>query len=203
MIYEQLPGGAAETPWEAFLDESESDRSADPDTYILAAALIDPAHLDVAREAMRRLLFKGQRKLHWRAESDKRRLQIIETVADAPVEHLVVVRDGRLGERSERRRRHCLERLCFELDQLGVTRATLESRGRADDRRDREMLDTLRSRQIVRGRLRMHHVPGPTEALLWLPDAVCGAVTRARVGDPAYRDTVGSRITIITINVRR
>jgi len=196
------PPDAEEMLFEAFLDESESDRSADPDTYVLAAALLDPTRVDDVRDTMRALLLKGQRKLHWRDESDKRRLQIIETVAAAQVEHMVVVRAGRTRERSERRRRLCLEALCFELDRLGVRQATLESRGRADDRRDRVMLDTLRARKTVRGQLRMQHLPGPGEPLLWLPDAVCGAVTRARVGDVVYRDMVESRVTVVSISAR-
>jgi len=196
------PPGAAETPFEAFIDESESDRSTDPDTYVLAAALLDPTRIDEVRDAMRALLLRGQRKLHWRDESDKRRLQIIEAVVAAQVEHLVVVRAGRTRERSERRRRLCLEALCFELERLGVRQATLESRGRADDRRDRVMLDTLRARKTVGGQLRMQHLPGPGEPLLWLPDAVCGAVTRARVGDVVYRDMVESQITVVSISAR-
>lgn len=137
--------------------------------------------------------------MHWHDESDKRRREIIEVVARLPVDHIVVIREGRPGERPERRRRHCLERLCYELDHRGVTKVTLESRGPADDKRDRAMLGALRAKRVVSGALRLHHAPGPGEALLWLPDAVCGAVTRARAGDTTFTETVMSQMTIITI----
>jgi hypothetical protein len=55
-------------------------------------------------------------------------------IAAAPLLHLVVVRDGQPGEKPERRRRHCLERLLHELDQLSVGTVTFESRGSKDDK---------------------------------------------------------------------
>ncbi|OHV33855.1 MULTISPECIES: DUF3800 domain-containing protein [Pseudofrankia] len=183
----------------AYLDESGSDQARDPHTYLLAAAICEPAKLDQLRSTMRDLLLPGQVKVHWRAEQEKRRRQIMETVASIALEHIVVIRDGREGERSERRRRHCLERMLFELDQLGVEQVVVESRGRKDDQRDRGMLDILRTQKVVRGQLRMDHRPGPEEALLWIADAICGAVTRDRTGDPQFLETVSSRLTVISI----
>lgn len=121
-------------------------------------------------------------------------------MASAPVDHLVVVRDGRAGERPERRRRHCLERLSYELAQLTVTEMILESRGPAADKRDRDLLDALRARRVVPGTLRLEHVPGPADPMLWLPDAVCGAITRARSGDTTFTAMMRSRITVITLD---
>ena len=95
----------------AFLDESLSDRRRDPHVYLLAAAVCDQAVLPLARDAITALKLRGQLKLHWRSESDKRRQLIAEAITGLPMDHLVVVRDGRPGERAERRRRHCLERM--------------------------------------------------------------------------------------------
>ncbi|GAB3266046.1 hypothetical protein GCM10027456_50000 [Kineosporia babensis] len=96
---------------------------------------------------MQVLLLKGQRKLHWRDEQDKRRLMISETVAALPIEALVVVRHSDPGESMERRRRKCMEHLLQELD--GCDELILESRGPADDRRDRTHLDALRRSHAV------------------------------------------------------
>ena len=60
-----------------------------------------------------------------------------------------VVRDGRPGEKPERRRQHCMERLLYELDFLDVESVTFESHGPKDDKRDRTMLDALRSKKMV------------------------------------------------------
>lgn len=189
--------------FQAWVDESQSNRAADPDVYLLAAAVCAPAQVEEARNVMRGLLLPGQRKLHWRDEDPRRRLHIVRTLAGAPLEHLVVVRIGLVGERPERRRRYCLERLLYELDQLGVHTVTVESRGRKDDDRDRAMLDYLRRRRMLISPLHLDHQSGPSDALLWAPDAVCGAVTRARVGDVDYLAVLESKVEVITIDARQ
>lgn len=185
----------------AFLDESQSDRARDPFCYVLAAGICAPADIDAARAGMERLRLRGQRKVHWRDESARRRRQVTAGIAALPLQHVVVVRDGRAGETAERRRRHCLERMLYELDQLGIETAIFESRGPADDRRDRAMLDALRARQVVSPELRMAHVPGPKDPMLWVPDAVCGAITHQRTGDPQYAELLARRLRIVTITV--
>jgi hypothetical protein len=188
----------------AFLDESLSDRRRDPNVYLLAAAVCDRAALPPARDAITALKLRGQLKLHWRSESDKRRRLIAEAIAGLPLDHLVVVRDGRPGERTERRRRHCLERMLYELDELKVATATFESRGPKDDERDRHMLDALRGQQSISAHLRITHVAGPLEPMLWVADAICGAVVRHRAGDQTYLDTVkdDQHVRIIEITPR-
>lgn len=127
----------------------------------------------------------------------------LKPICASPVQHLVVVRDGGPGERPERRRRHCIEALVSTLDELEVRTATFESRGPVDDRRDRKMLDALRARKLVRGRLRMEHVPGPRDPLLWIPDAVCGAVSQHRVGVTTHLDTLQAEtvVQLVVIDV--
>ena len=162
----------------AFLDESQSHHDLDPDTYVLAASVCAPAMLEPARDVVSGLRLKGQRKLHWRDESDPRRRLIIRTIAEIPLEHVIVVRDGQAGERPERRRRQCMERMLYELDHLAVATATFESRGRPDDRRDRAMLDAMRARKMVNSELRITHQRGDQEALLWVADALCAELSR-------------------------
>jgi hypothetical protein len=185
----------------AYLDESGSHRFADPDTYLLAASICSEEHLDTVREVIGSMLKKGQPKLHWRDETDARRAQISEVIADLPLEHLVVVRNGQPGERDERRRRLCLRRMMFELESAGVTSATFESRGTADDRRDRRMVDTLRAQKVVSGQLRIDHEKGPLEALLWLPDAICGVIAAHRIGNAHYLKIIERRISIAIVTI--
>jgi hypothetical protein len=185
----------------AFIDESQSNATLDPHTYILAAAVCDGLELTAAREAAAALLLKGQNKVHWRDEGDKRRQKIAETIAAIPLRHLIVVRDGRADERPERRRRHCLDRLLFELDQLGVGTATFESRGNNDDKRDRDMLDALRARKAISADLRIEHAAGPHEPLLWVADGVCGAVVQRRVGNGTYLETIQACVQVQVISL--
>lgn len=184
----------------AWVDESESDRSVDPDVYVLGAVIVGSGAVDDTREAMSSLRMRRQKKVHWHDESAPRRQKIVTVLAELDVDCLVVVRHGRAGERSERRRRHALERLLYELDTIGVGRVVLESRGRADDSRDRALLDAVRRRRAILGALRMDHAAGPSDPMLWIPDTVCGAVTQHRTGDPSYLEALGHSVRMVQID---
>lgn len=188
-----------EVVWSAYVDESGSNRAKDPGTYILAAAVTEDAYVDHVSEVVSGLRLPAQRKLHWSDENPKRQELITKTIADLPLEHLVVVRTGRDSDRPERRRRKCLEELFIRFDELGVSRATFESRGRKDDRRDLDVLQAFRASKRVSGSLRIYHQAGPVQPMLWIPDAVCGAVTADRTGDAAYLRLLDSCCTIYTI----
>jgi len=162
------------------------------------------AEVEGAKEAMRKLLLRGQRKVHWKDESDERRDQIVETIVGIDVQHLVVVRNAQQGEPSERRRHKCLERLLPEPEQRSVSRIVMESRGGADNNRDLQFLQDLRASRRVSTRLRRYHARGKEEPLLWLPDAICGAVVKHRTGEPrSLKKSPDDRLTIIEIGERR
>ncbi|MCA1672422.1 MAG: hypothetical protein LC799_09535 [Actinobacteria bacterium] len=65
--------GLAAMSWSAYVDESQPDSRADPGAYLLAAAMLPTEQLQTARAAVRALLLRGQRKLHWRDENEQRR----------------------------------------------------------------------------------------------------------------------------------
>lgn len=186
----------------AFLDESQSDRRGDPDTYMLGAGVCAPGHdVDEVRDAMRGLKLKSEPKLHWRDAVEKRQEQIITALADLPITHLVVVRAGLPGERPERQRRLCLERMLSELVSLEVQTAIFESRGPADDRRDRDMLGHLRAQKRLSASLRMEHLAGPREPALWAADVLCGAVTADRTGNPDHLAALraAAQVTVVQL----
>ncbi|WP_034253121.1 MULTISPECIES: hypothetical protein [Arsenicicoccus] len=183
----------------AWVDESASVHDLDPGAYILAAA-IGPAHLeDDTRHSMRSLRLPGQNKLHWRDEDERRRGVIATTIAALEHTYLVVVREGCASDNLKRRRNKTIERLLPELELLGVTQVTFESRGSADDKRDLDLVQALRGRGRLGPAVRIHHVRGRDEPLLWIPDAVCGAVTNARTTTGEYLDALHERIRLITI----
>lgn len=157
--------------WTAFIDESQSDQSQDPGTYILAATIAGALQIDPARQRMTDLHIGKTGKVHWNDEDPRRQQLIIETVDQlqlgAPCSRPV----SRLDRKPERMRKLCLERLCWELEQLSVNRMVLESRGKADDRRDLNTLQSLRSKRSVSSTLRMEHRVGPVEPMVWIADA--------------------------------
>lgn len=138
--------------------------------------------------------------MHWRSDTKKRHVQVVSAVAALGVlEHVVVVRScgSTAGEKIERRRRKVLERLFYELTSRGVGHVIVESRGPADDRRDADLLDYLRRGQLLPASVHLDHCPGPLDPLLWVPDAVCGAVAEARWNDASYLDELKSSIVIV------
>jgi hypothetical protein len=98
------------------------------------------------------------------------------------VSGVVVVSHADDDARPERRRRKCLEQLLLLLSVKGCSRLILESRGRRDDPRDRNMLDHVRRSHGLPNKIYLDHAPGPTDPALWAADALCGAVVADRTG---------------------
>lgn len=171
----------------AFLDESAPRQDREPGAYLVAAAILVRENHPAAREQMARMKPKGLPKAHWHQQPDQRqRRALVAAVAALPATQLVVVRVGAPDVRPERRRRICLERMAYELGQLGVHEAVIESRGAADDARDLNLLQALRRQHALAAPLRFNHLAGPAEPLLWAPDMICGALNEARMGDDTY-----------------
>lgn len=160
----------------AYVDESEPGGGLDHTVYLLAAILIDEPAAESARAAVRQATPRRMRKLHWYEALGNQRLIWVELLAYTVA--IVVVRYDGAPARTERRRRRCIERLAWELEQRAVSTVVFESRGPARDAGDASMLESLRDRRIDRD-LRHEHARGPEEPLLALADIACGAHTRA------------------------
>lgn len=180
----------------AWVDESGSDHAADPGTYIMAAAITEDSQIETVRSTMSRLLLRGQVKLHWRDERVSRQRTIAQSISELGIEHLVVVTTPHDSKRPERQRRLTMEVLLPELARLGVVRTVLESRGHADDLRDRKLLDYLRQQRLIESPFHMDHLVGRHEPMLWVPDAVCGMVSNLRTGNGVHYELVRSQVTL-------
>lgn len=183
----------------AWGDESGSLPIHDPGAYLLSAVLTEEESTQTLRESVQSLKMPAEKKIHWHSDDDKRRMLVIETIAELPIEAVVVVRVGSIDEGEERRRRKCFERFAVELDELGCSRLTLESRGRRQDQRDMTMLDAMRSKRRVSSALRLTHTPGPADPALWVADALCGAVVAHRVGNSSYLAMVEQFTNVIIV----
>jgi hypothetical protein len=167
----------------AYVDESVRVRAG---LYVLAAVIVADAQTDRHREALCALLQRGQRRLHWRDESSKRRVLLVAAVRQLPHTGTVMIAAGVTPRRQERARRKCIERLLAELADRGVASVVFERRHEELDARDRAMVAALRRQQSVPAWLRTSWVPATEEPLLWLPDIVAGAVSLAATGDGTY-----------------
>ena len=165
----------------AYIDESEPSGRV---TYRLSCALVDKSVAADARAVLVGARRAGERKVHWHDRTRAAQLPLVRLVADLPVLHLLVVRDDHVAEPGERRRRKCLGHLLWLLDDsYGVHHAVLEARQSKQNANDLQLLQAMRAARRVGAALRMHHVPGPQEPLLWIPDIVAGAFNAGRAGD--------------------
>lgn len=167
----------------AFGDESGGHSNEDPGVFLLTACVLDSDAVDGARASMEALRPAVNQKLHWRDTPVRRdRQRIITTVTALPSQLHVVVRVA-TSDRPERRRAKALEKLLVELEAINVAHLTLESRTANQDRLDRNVLDGLRARKLLTS-IRLDHVAGKLEPLVWVGDVVCGVVADYRIGTP-------------------
>ncbi|MFI7440072.1 hypothetical protein [Nonomuraea indica] len=175
-------------PLSAYVDES---MRVSRGFYVMAAVLVPPADAERHRAALRRLLLRRQRRLHWRDENGKRRVQIVEAVAALRPSVVVVVGTGLDARRQERARRKCVEHLLWELGRRLVVEVFFESRGPSMDGADKRLIDVLRTRNAIAPRLRALWVAAVEEPLTWLPDIAAGVAALAVDGEPELWEALG------------
>lgn len=180
-------------PFRAYVDES---LRLSAHLYLMAAVFVDGDRAESHRAVLRGLLRRRQRRLHWRDEDDRRRAALIAAVAELRPRGIVVIGAGMDPRHQERARRKCMERLLWNLDERGVADAVFEQRNSDMDRRDREMVATLRGRWVIRTRLRVSWENPVVEPLLWLPDLIAGAVSMAEAGNERHWKEVGGRFCV-------
>jgi hypothetical protein len=147
--------------------------------YILAAGVLAPNELNRTRSLLRGLRLPGERRVHFQAERDPRRSKIISSLVNAGLRARVYVGHGRPNEV----RRLCLQRLVGDALESGTARLVLESRGRALDHKDRNIIaaglsgykpsrrQSIRQEAVAAG-LTYEHLQPHEEPALWIPDAV-------------------------------
>ena len=146
----------------AFVDESRRN-----DTYYLAAAVVHPRDLRRLRSGLRRLLFPGQRELHFCKEKQARRKLLLSKVVELEARVDIYRADCRRGE--ERARQECLTRLTDDLLDVRGHRVVLDSR------QERDFLDAHTITRVLdkrpgESRLVYEHCTSSDEPLLWLAD---------------------------------
>ncbi|BCB79079.1 hypothetical protein ACFQ1L_12200 [Phytohabitans flavus] len=165
--------------------------------YLLAATTVAPVHLAVVRRCLRALLMPGERRVHFQAESDPRRRKIVSELTSLHVETVIYVARGR----DDRARAACLSRAVEDCRRLGAQRLVLESRGQAQDRKDRRTIAQVLAggQHGLKDPMAYLHLQCYEEPALWIPDAVAwcygaGGQWRMRVG-PLIKEIVDLRAT--------
>ena len=170
--------------------------------YTMAAAVADPAACDDVKDQLRALTVGRTGRLHWANESAKRRDSIAALIARVDLAAIVVVCSPMQGSKQERARRRCLERLLHELAMFGVGDVWLESRSIVPDRRDIRLVDSARRKGLVPGSLVVGFARPKEDPMLWIPDAIAGAVTAANLGEPRWMLAMTEILTRHDVDVR-
>ncbi|GAA2125138.1 hypothetical protein GCM10009825_01200 [Arthrobacter humicola] len=168
--------------------------------YLLGATVANQEVAERAREAMISIHKSGP-KLHWRDLDSKAKRRSVETVAALDLDHVVVVASPMDPRRQERARAKCIERLCWEVDELGATHVTLEARTASLNARDRALIPRLRGRNALPTQLRVDWLLGSRDPMLWIADQVLGAYGDAETGDFQYLRTIEDDILVSRIKL--
>jgi hypothetical protein len=183
----------------AYIDESL--RVADG-LYVMAAVIIGLEQEEPWRAALRDLLYRRQRRLHWRDENELRRASLISAVTEMRPSGVVVIGAGMEPGRQERARRKCAERLLWEVTRRGVHAVVFERRHDELDARDRVMASALIRRRVLPAGLRASWTAAINEPLLWLADIVAGAAAAAGTDRGKHWEQIEARFAAERVDLR-
>jgi hypothetical protein len=161
-------------------------------TYLLAAVVCDSAACQPVREMLRSLRYRRQPRLHWNAEEGPRRMKIAESIGALSLPATVVVGMPLAKSKQERARAKCMEALLPELEAQKVGQVWLEARTPSLIQRDMRLVDGFRSQRLITPAIRVDTALPSEEPMLWLPDAVAGAVSASRDGQLEYLALIGT-----------
>lgn len=182
----------------AYVDESMRQTPDNDGAYLLAAVVCDAVVRDPVREMLRSLRYQREPRLHWRTEEAPRKTKIAEEIGALALPSTVVIGTPLANSKQERARGKCMEALLPHLEGEGVSQVFLEARTPTLVTRDMRMVDACRSKGLITPGIRVDIAQPSEEPLLWLPDAVAGAVGAARDGQPEYLALIGE-VTIIEV----
>lgn len=153
----------------AFADESKESR------FTVAVALCPTRDLDRARVALRGLRLAGQRRLHFKRESNRQRHAIIAELDRLGIGFVIFECGQGVGERQARPA--VLEQLVPDLVDRGVTRLVIE-RDESLDVHDRRKLREVTLKVGCRDVLTYELLQAHEDPLLWAADAVAWCWTK-------------------------
>jgi hypothetical protein len=146
-----------------FVDEAKRD------SYLIVAAVVPATELAEARRAMRGLLLRNQRRIHFKDERDSRKRRILDVISGLPMTAGIYTSITASGDLKARQA--CLRQLIPDAAALGASRLVIER----DDSvlvYDRQTLYDAVAKAGCRDTLRYDHLRAHEECLLWAADAV-------------------------------
>ncbi len=169
----------SDAPCTAFVDESFR-RGSDGKGYFLMAAVLVPDELHATiTKRLRSYVSPGQRRWHFRDERLSSRRRFLAEVAQLHELEVVAVAfccPTPSQRKSEQARVRCIWNLVADLRDREVQTAVFESRQEHNDRKDRREIMAADRDGVAASDLVYRHGRPREEPLLWLADAIVGAV---------------------------
>lgn len=169
----------------------ESMRQVNGGVYVIAAGVLVKERADEIRTELRALLRPRQERFHWRNEGEAERLAMLKRIVELELFAYAYIHRPPTPRRQDRARAQCLKGLLWDLHQDHIGELVIETRQRRNDRKDRILILQAQEAGIASPDLRYRHARPKEEPLLWLPDAVAGAVSSDEVEATNYVGALG------------
>lgn len=191
------------------IDESGDDFE-DVHRYVIGAGVVLPAagRLDAVRREAEGLLMATEnrsRPFHWLKEGPLLRLAMIDLIGRLDVHVYAVVGSAPSRHDIEFLREECLRELFRSVRQHAVDRVVIESRERStrvigQNRRDYGTLIEARHAGELPASVRYEWVP-KNEPLVWLADAVAGAVLASERGEADWLRRLSEATSTVVVRL--
>lgn len=169
----------------AFVDESI--RAGEGGVYLVAAVVVTDVDLDEARHRVRSVIPRRQPRFHWRDENETLRRRMLAAIVELEPTVLSYACVP-VGRRQDRARALCLNRMLWDLKELGAASVTFESRESHNDRKDARTIERAKRAGAAAADLEYAFRRPLEEPLLWAADALAGVASArvANVGGVAF-----------------
>ena len=167
--------------------------------YVVAAVLLDDTKKASARRAASRIPPIRGRRFHWHNEDPRERFAMLAVVVQHAVGCLAYVATPARGRAQEAIRQGFLHRLVQDLARHQTIDLVVESRQHHNDQRDSSTL--IRARQELSVDLGYTHLTPADDPLLWMADAIAGAVLGQARKDGRYVTALPSGLLTVSNSV--
>lgn len=157
-----------ETNDKIFIDETKAK------TFIMAVSAVPAHRVRDVEKSLRVLLLPGQKRIHFRTESDRRRKLILAAFRELDVRVSVWKMSGKPDKNS---RDACLAAITSESILCGVVSIVLE-REDSQMSQDRTLISGLLRQAKMSDSITFEHVAPQNHPILWLSDAVAWCQAR-------------------------
>jgi hypothetical protein len=152
--------------------------------YVLAAVLLEDSAKAAARRAARRVPVIRGRRCHWHKEEDREQFAMLKALERHSAGALAYVATPARGRDQEAIRQGLLFQLAGDAARRDAVDLTIESRQHRNDQRDSSTL--IKARRELSIELAYAHATPSEEPLLWMADAIAGAVLAQARKDGRY-----------------